>query len=182
MSRFFFTIVSKYTIIIHIDTYIRNGNIYEYQSGGRRMDQNYVNDFYASWTRGTALYVKWAADHGISYTELSVLYALVTKGPATQKYISENYGLPKQTVNHCIRHFENEKYLRLEAGKYDKREKRVILTEEGEHFAKNLLDPLFEIEAYLCRNISPDKFIQAIETRELFNTLFEKAVKKENTI
>lgn len=145
-------------------------------------DKNFVNDFYSSWTRGTALYVKWAAKHGISYTELSVFYALVTKGPITQKNISENYGLPKQTVNHCIRDLEEESYIRLEAGNHDKREKSIILTEKGKCFAQNILEPLFEIEAYICRNISPDKFIQAIETRELFNTLFEKAMNKEDSI
>lgn len=146
------------------------------------VNKNFVNDFYSSWTRGTALYVKWAANHGISYAELSVLYTLLTKGSDTQKSISENYGLPKQTVNHCIRHFENEHYLRLETSKQDKREKSVFLTEKGESFARSILIPLFEIEAYICRNISADKFIQAIETRDLFNTLFEKAMKKENSL
>lgn len=67
------------------------------------IDKNFVSDFYSSWTRGTALYVKWAASHGINYPELTVFYALVTKGPATQKNISENYGLPKQTVNRLLR-------------------------------------------------------------------------------
>lgn len=143
------------------------------------IDKNYVNDFYSSWTRGTALYVKWAANYGISYTELSVLYALITKGPITQKNISENYGLPKQTINHCIRDFESKNYLRLEPNKHDKREKDIILTEKGTSFAQNLLEPLFKIESYICRNISSDKFIQAIETRELFNMLFEKAMEKE---
>lgn len=145
-------------------------------------DKNFVHDFYSSWTRGTALYGKWAADNGISYTELSVLYALITKGSATQKNISELYGLPKQTVNHYVRHLQSENYLRLETSKHDKREKSIFLTEKGESFAQTILTPLFEIESYICRNISSDKFIQAIETRELFNTLFEKAMKKENSI
>lgn len=146
------------------------------------VNKSFVNDFYSSWTRGTALYVKWAANHGISYAELSVLYTLVTKGSDTQKNISQNYGLPKQTVNHCIRYFENENYLRLETNKQDKREKSIFLTEKGESFARSILIPLFEIEAYICRNISADKFIQAIETRDLFNTLFEKAMKKEDSL
>lgn len=144
--------------------------------------KNLVNDFYSSWSRGTALYMKWAAEHGISYTELSVLYVLVTKGPCTQKYISEHCGLPKQTVNRCIHDFEKEDYLRLEAGKQDKREKSVILTEKGNCHAENILKPLFEIESYICRNISPRQLTQAIETRELFNTLFENAMKKEDSI
>lgn len=146
------------------------------------VNNNFVHDFYSSWTRGTALYVKWAANHGISYTELSVLYALVTEGTTTQKNISEHYGLPKQTLNHYIRHLKSEDYLRLETNKQDKREKSIFLTDKGERFAKELLTPLFEIEAYICRNISPDKFNQAIETRELFNALFEKAMRREENL
>lgn len=143
------------------------------------LQPNYIHDFYTAWARGTGLYVQWASNHGMSYPELSVLYALVTKGPVTQKNICENYGLPKQTVNHCIRHFESQNHLRLEASIHDKREKRIILTEKGERHALNLLKPLFEIEAYISRNINSDQFVQAIETRELFNTLFEKAMKRE---
>lgn len=145
-------------------------------------ERSFVGDFYSSWTRGTALYVQWAANHGISYTELSVLYALAAKKPTTQKAISEHYGLPKQTVNHCIRDFQNKKYIKLEAGQKDKREKSIFFTEEGERFMLDILEPLFEIEAYICRNISTDKFAQAIETRELFNTLFEKAMQRESSI
>lgn len=145
-------------------------------------NNNFVNDFYSSWSRGTALYATWAANHGISYTELSVLYALVTSASVTQKFISENYGLPKQTVNHCIRQYEHENYLTLATSKQDKREKSISLTEKGERFAQSILTPLLEIESYICRNISSDKFKQAIETRELFNTLFEKAMKKETSI
>lgn len=138
-----------------------------------------IGDFYYSWMRGTALYVKWAGEHGISYIELTVLYALMTNGPATQKNISEYYGLTKQTVNHCIRHMEGKGYIRLEKSREDGREKKVLLTDAGEEFARNMLAPLFHIEDYICRNISSDKLTQAIETRELFNTLFEKAMEKE---
>lgn len=146
------------------------------------VEKNFANDLFSSWTRGTALYARWAAEHEISYVELSVLYALATKGSATQKSISESYGLPKQTVNHCIRHFKDQEYLKLETCKQDKREKSITLTEKGEGFAANILNPLLEIEAYIGRNISSEKFAQAIETRELFNTLFEQAMKKETLI
>lgn len=143
-------------------------------------ERKFASEFYSVWARGTALYVKWSADHGISYTELSVLYALVTKGTITQKAICDFYGLPKQTVNHCIQDFAREKYIRLESNEQDKREKNIILTETGETFARNTLESLFKIEEYICRNISPEKFMEAIETRELFNTLFEKEMKKEH--
>lgn len=93
---------------------------------------NFAFDFYSVWAQGTALYVKWSASQGISYTELSVLYALASKGSTTQKTICEFYGLPKQTINNCIRSFEKEKYIKLEANEQDKREKIVTLTDAGD--------------------------------------------------
>lgn len=143
-------------------------------------NRKYACDFYSVWAYGTALYVKWATQHGISYTELSILYALMVNDVTTQKEICEYYGLPKQTVNNCILQFERDNYIQLEASKHDKRKKNVILTEAGKDYAQNTLSSLFEIEEYICRNISSDKFVQAIETRELFNMLFEKRMKEFN--
>lgn len=137
-------------------------------------ERKYACDFYAVWARGTALYVKWAADHGISYTELSVLYALSVREITTQKAICDFYGLPKQTVSHCIQCLERKKYVCLEANRQDKRGKNVILTDIGQKYVQDTLAPLFQIEEYICRNISPERFVKAIETKELFNTLFEK--------
>lgn len=68
--------------------------------------------------------------------------------------------------------------IKLETSKKDKREKVIVLTDLGNKYCQNILSPLFEIEEYICRNISSDKFIQAIETRKLFNTLFEKEMER----
>lgn len=141
-------------------------------------ERSFAFDFYSVWAQGTALYGKWASTQGISYTELSILYALAYRGAATQKEICEFYGLPKQTVNNAIRNFEKERYVRLEASKKDKREKVIVFTELGTQYCQNLLSPLYKIEEYICRNISADRFIQAVETRKLFNTLFEKEMER----
>ena len=138
-----------------------------------------ANGFYLAWARGTTLYGRWATEHNLSYTELSVLYTLVKMGPTSQKTICDCYGLPKQTVNNCIREYIKLNYVRLEANENDKRVKKVILTKIGENFSQILLAPLFRIEEYICRNINSDKLAQAIETRELFNTIFEKEMEKE---
>lgn len=134
--------------------------------------------FYSVWAQGTALYGRWAASQGISYTELSIMYALATTGDTTQKIICEQYGLPKQTVNACIHQLEKKGYLQLAPGKKDKREKTVAFTSQGEQTCLKTLSSLFEIEAYICRNISQEKMMQAIETRALYNTLFEKGMER----
>ena len=141
--------------------------------------RKFVNDFYSVWSRGTSLYVSWATKHGISYTTLSILYALMNYESTTQREICEFYGLPKQTVNNCIRQLESNKYVQLVTNAKDKREKNIVFTKSGRDFANDTLTPLFKIEEAICRNIASKDFIQAIETRELFNTLFEKEMEKE---
>lgn len=91
----------------------------------------------------------------------------------------EFYGLPKQTVNSCIKDLKDKNYVLLQANPQDKREKIVTLTEPGILFSKDKLDSLFRIEEFICRNISSENFVQAIETRELFNTLFEKEMERD---
>ena len=142
-------------------------------------NRKYIVDFYSVWAQGTALYVKWASENNISYTELSVLYALITKGITTQKEISEYYGLPKQTVNTVIKGLSERNYIELAVKKEDRREKKILFTEEGYKYANEKLESLFEIEKYISEIISNEQFIQAIETRKLFNILFEKKLKEE---
>ncbi len=137
-----------------------------------------VFDLYSVWAQGTALYGKWASSHGISYTELSILYALSHMGAVTQKTICELYGLPKQTVHNSVSDLEKRGYIRSEINESDKREKMLSFTGPGDRYCQSTLSPLFEIEEYICRNIDQDRFIQATETRRLFNTLFEKEMER----
>lgn len=140
--------------------------------------KNSAFDFYSAWAQGTALYGKWASLHGISYTELSILYALSYMGSVTQKTICNLYGLPKQTVHNGISDFEKRGYIKSEINESDKREKIISFTELGDEYCQSILSPLFQIEEYICRNIDQVKFIQATETRKLFNTLFEKEMER----
>lgn len=70
-------------------------------------------------------------------------------------------------------------YLKFDINENDKREKIISFTDSGIQYCSSTLSSLFEIEEYICRNIEQDKLIQAIETRKLFNTLFEKEMERE---
>lgn len=133
-------------------------------------------DFYSVWSKGTALYVRWASVHGIGYPELMVLYAMKTKGRMTQKEIGEGYGLLKQTVNTVIRDLKARGYILLEPSKDDKREKLLRFTEAGERYAFEMVEPLLCAEERVCRRIGYERMEQLKEIMELFNILFEKEV------
>lgn len=141
--------------------------------------KRYARALYASWEQGTFLYGRWASSRGLHYSELQVLYALNTRSGLTQKTISEYYGLPKQTVNAVVQNLRKQGYVVLQKSGRDGREKIVELTREGEIYCNDLLKPLFDIEERVCGNIEEERFIQAIETEELFNLLFERELEKE---
>ena len=65
--------------------------------------RKHASDFYSTYAHGTALYVRWAAERGISYQETIVLYSLHAENGITQKSVCDGYGLPKQTVNAVVR-------------------------------------------------------------------------------
>lgn len=132
------------------------------------------NQFNVVWTKGNALYTKAASVLGIGYPELMVLYALESLGALTQKEISEYFGMQKQTVHTVVSALNKQGYLTLEANREDKREKRIVLTESGEKYAKRFVAPLRTAEDKVYKAIGREKVQAMCETMELFNLLFEK--------
>lgn len=96
----------------------------------------------------------------------------------TQKRIAEYTSLPKQTVNSVIRALQAEGYITLTPGSGDRREKVVVLTEQGRAYSKELVAPLQELEERVFAIMGPQRVRQMIETIELCNTIFEREMKK----
>lgn len=137
-----------------------------------------ICQLYSSWAKGTVLYTRWAAQCGIGYPELMVLYSLKTGTDLTQKQITEEVGLVKATVNTVIRDLKNRSLVILKPGRHDKREKLVFLTEKGKQYADGMIDPLLAAEERISRKIGDERMEHTIETMELFNLLFEKELKE----
>lgn len=138
------------------------------------MNQKINKQINSAWSKSTALYVKAAAALHIGYPEMMVLYALETEGNLTQKQIAENYGMQKQTVNTVVRSLDKRGFVLLTAGKTDRREKIVSLTDSGKAYARPLLEPLRNAEDKIYRMIGEDRLRVMAETLELFNLLFER--------
>lgn len=132
------------------------------------------NQFNAAWAKSNSLYTRAASVLGIGYPEMMVLYALESLGALTQKEISEYFGMQKQTVHTVVSALNKQGYLTLEASREDKREKRIILTESGEKYARRIIAPLRIAEDKVYKAIGREKVQAMCETMELFNLLFEK--------
>ncbi len=91
------------------------------------------------------LYHEAAVKAGVSDSVHSILYVLCAeKYRCPQSEIYKQAGISRQTINSAIRRLEKDGILYLEKG--NGRNTVVRLTEEGIRFAKEKIQPLYQIE------------------------------------
>ena len=88
---------------------------------------------------------------------LWVLYALNDGNPHTQIEISNDWELPKTTVNTVIKDIQKDGYVELVPIKGKRREMSIILTESGKAFADNVLSNLYKKEAEVFKSLSSEE-------------------------
>ena len=92
-----------------------------------------------------ALYHEAAVKMGVSDSVQNILYVICEKGTqCLQSEISKLTGISRQTINSAIRKLEKEDIIYLEQGRG--RNTVVCLTEKGQKYAAEKINPLFEIE------------------------------------
>ena len=129
--------------------------------------------------RTSVLYSEWSRKHDINHFAMKILYVLVTEGPATQKKISEENKLSKQTVNTIVTALKENEYVVLVNCAGDKREKTVELTEKGLDYATKLLDPLFQIEERIIKKMGNQNVRQLIELMTIYSDIMEKEMQNK---
>ena len=102
---------------------------------------------------------------GMKVNTLTLLYALDDGKPHSQKQISQDWLVPKTTLNTNVKELAEAGYVTLcpEAGT---REKTIALTKEGMELAEKLMEKLYEAEEIAMektiRRFSPE-FVKAME-------------------
>ena len=74
---------------------------------------------------------QWIKQQNTNYNTFAVLYTLATEGSRTQKYIGEEWSLPKQTVSGTCKTLAEQGLLTFHESEQDKRERLLSLTELG---------------------------------------------------
>ena len=92
------------------------------------------------------IYSAWAKAHGVNYNVLATLYTACYNDKCSQKYICEEWGVPKQTVNTTCRELTASGVIEQIQSTDDRREICISLTEKGKAFAQPLVDELSKIE------------------------------------
>lgn len=106
------------------------------------------------------------ANKQLSDAELSVMYALDDGQPHSQREISQEWLLPKTSVNTIVKRWEKEGLLTLTPIPGKRREMNIILTDAGREYAKSFMAFLYRAEEKaLEKTIEKysDEFIEAIE-------------------
>ena len=112
-----------------------------------------------------SFYDEFAKQSNVSSALLWVLYALNDGNPHTQIEISNDWELPKTTVNTVIKDIQKDGYALLVPIKGKRREMSIVLTESGKKFADDVLSDLYKKEAAAYKSLTSEeqKMVMVLE-------------------
>ena len=139
-----------------------------------------IQAYNALWLDSSVLYREWAKAHDVSYFELLVILSL-TEGPCSQKEICQKWQIPKQTVNSILKNFLQNNWVRLTPAKEDKRNKIILLTQEGRAYMEPLAHKLADCECAVWVKLGEERRKALMEGTALYNKFFREAQTDEES-
>ncbi len=122
------------------------------------MKDNNITTLDQALSRINGLYQKWYRARELNSYLLQTLKVLVTEPNLSQREISDNYQIPRQTVNNAIQALKKDGYIELQQDKRDKRWKKIIFTEQGRTFAQNAVSPLLELDQKIAEHMGKERY------------------------
>ncbi len=122
------------------------------------------------------IYARWAQKRNLSFTTMQVLHLLLVDGSLTQYQICERYEIPRQSVNNVVNNLKDIGYITLDVKDNNRREKLIVLTNEGLEYSKTLFDPLFEIQESLITKMNKESAEQLIKLLTIFGDFLEQEI------
>ncbi len=122
-----------------------------------------------------SIYTKYAATHGISTTTLCVLYSLYTaETPCTQTQLVEDWGIPMQTINSCLKAQEKSESVRLDFMEGSRKNKQICLTQQGEKMAGKIIAPIVCAENEAFEALTTEEQQSLLRITQKHNALLKK--------
>ncbi len=135
-----------------------------------------LNQYYDAWLQYNNVYEEWAKAHGLSVNCLLVLCAIYDSGNGcTQKKISGQWLIPKQTINMVSKDLQRKGFVELSPLPEDKRNKIIRFTKEGKEYADTIVNALRKVELSVIEEIGMERMQQLNDSMSLFAKLFYKA-------
>ena len=120
--------------------------------------RSFFYDFGRALYHVDSFYDEFAKQSNVSYALLWVLYALNDGNSHTQIEISNDWELPKTTVNTVIKEIQKNGYVDLIPIKGKRREMSIVLTENGKRYADRVLADPYKKEAEVYKALSSDEY------------------------
>lgn len=120
--------------------------------------RSFFYDFGRALYHVDSCYDEFAKQSNVSSALLWVLYALNDGNSHTQIEISNDWELPKTTVNTVIKEIQKNGYVDLIPIKGKRREMSIVLTENGKKYADMVLADLYKKEAEVYKALSSDEY------------------------
>lgn len=120
--------------------------------------RSFFYDFGRALYHVDSFYDEFAKQSNVSSALLWVLYALNDGNSHTQIEISNDWELPKTTVNTVIKEIQKNGYVDLIPIKGKRREMSIVLTENGKKYADRILAYLYKKEAEVYKALSSDEY------------------------
>lgn len=138
-----------------------------------------INDFVNAYCklrdRQYAVYDRCAKMHGLTVNELFVLDILwFAPDGCTQKEISERLSANKQTVNAIVTRFDKQGFISFAEVKEDRRNKRIVLTDSGKAYAKNIIPPAADAENLAMADMPLEKVAELVKLTTVFTENMER--------
>lgn len=118
------------------------------------------------------IYSRFAKECGLSDGEYWAL-VMIREGCTTQTQIREEFSLNKQTIHSAIKQLVKKGLIRLETKEDNQREKKILLTKEGEDFIRNHIDGMIQLEKKAWDMMRNEEQEQLIALSQRYNDLLE---------
>lgn len=115
----------------------------------------------------------------ISDAELSVMYALDDGKPHSQREISQEWLVPKTSVNTIVKRWEKEGLLTQTPIPGKRREMHIMLTDAGREYAKDFMSFLYKAEDKALKKTLDKYSEEFIEAIEYFGESLKEAFSEE---
>ena len=124
-----------------------------------------------------ASYEEYAKSVGLSFTSLSILSVIYRTEKCTQKLLSEQCFLPKQTVNAVITSFYKKGWVQLRELPEDRRNKTVHLNETGAVEAERILQKVRQSEQQAMSQLTEEERAVLLSATRRYVTGCKNAMK-----
>lgn len=125
------------------------------------------------------IYYQWARKIGLQENLLALLYALSDGKSYTQKQISEEWLIPKTTINTVVKECILNGHIVLQQEPHTK-EKRICLTDTGKAYTEGVLNPLKQAEIQALDETLKKYPVELAAVFEEFSNQLKEAFEKQS--